>query len=69
MRVAPHHVIAAVIKPDGKIDLACLARGQIAVWEHPEQGELLTRLPANSSLVAHTHRRCRHISSTPFLKR
>ena len=43
LRVALHHVIAAAIMPDGKIDLARLARGLIAVWEHPEQGELLTR--------------------------
>lgn len=70
LRVAPHHVIAAAIMPDGKIDFARLARGLIAVWEHPEQGELLTlSSPANSSLVTHTHRRCRQTSSTPYLKR
>jgi AcrR family transcriptional regulator len=41
LRVAPHDVIAAATMPDGKLDLARLARGLVAVWEHPEHGELL----------------------------
>ncbi|MFG6444669.1 TetR family transcriptional regulator [Microbacterium sp. P07] len=41
LRVAPHHVIAAATMLDGTLHLPRLARGLIAVWEHPEHGQLL----------------------------
>lgn len=38
LRAAPHDVIALSRDAEGRIDLARLAHGILAVWEHPEHG-------------------------------
>lgn len=41
LRAAPHDVIALSRGSDGALDLARLAHGILAVWEHPEHGARL----------------------------
>lgn len=41
LHIAPHAVVAASRGPRGDIDVAVLFRSLVAVWEHPEHGQLL----------------------------
>lgn len=41
LRAAPHDVVALSRGRDGRIDPSRLARGILAVWEHPEHGARL----------------------------